>query len=38
MGKILDSTIGGNLSRRKFLALSAGAAALAGLGVSGCSP
>ena len=38
MGKILDSTIGSDISRRKFLALSAGAAALAGAGMAGCSP
>ena len=38
MGKFLDSATNSDLSRRKFLALSAGSAALAGLAASGCSP
>lgn len=38
MGRILSSTLGDEMSRRRFLALSAGAAALTGIGLSGCSP
>lgn len=38
MGKILDATTSIDISRRKFVALSAGVSALAGLGLAGCSP
>ena len=37
MGAILDSASEANLTRRRFLTLSAGAAALAGLSMQGCS-